>query len=264
MTNDVSLDIAIDVAVRAAREAGRVILDWRNRFTVREKGFADLVTEADSAAQSIIQAVIQNTFSDHDFLGEESNHDDRLTESDWPTWIVDPIDGTTNYVHDIPCYAVSIALMLNSELVLGVIYDPVRDEMYRAVRGGGAWLDDQRIHVSKVSELKGALLTVGFPTDVQRHEQQLERWKQLMFVSHGLRRTGSTAINLAYVAAGRFDGFFAEGLKVWDVAGGIVLVREAGGTVTSIDSSNYDPSRPDILATNGHFHSALQAALKLP
>lgn len=225
---------------------------------MREKGRADLVTEADEAAQSAIHSVILEAFPDHGFLGEEGPACAAPAADSPPTWIVDPIDGTTNYVHDVPCYAISIALMMHGELVLGVVYDPVRAELFHATRGGGAYLGNTPIHVSQVRQLDQSLLTVGFPPDPIGHEIQLERWRKLSLGSHGLRRTGSTAINLAYVAAGRFEGFFADGLKVWDVAGGVVLVREAGGRVTHIDDASYDPFRPQILATNGMIHEKIR------
>jgi len=250
----------LEVGIRAAHSAGQVLADWRRRFTVREKGRADLVTEADVAAQSAIYSVIHDAFPNQRFLGEEGPASAPPTVDSLPTWIVDPIDGTTNYVHDVPCYAISIALMMHGELVLGVVYDPVRDEMFHATQGGGAYLGKTPIRASKVQQLSQSLLTVGFPPDPIGHEIQLERWKRLSLGPHGLRRTGSTAINLAYVAAGRFDGFFADGLKVWDVAGGVVLVREAGGLVTHFDAASYDPFRPQILATNGFIHEEVRTA----
>jgi myo-inositol-1(or 4)-monophosphatase len=257
--NHVDLDAALQTAVDAARQAAKVLADWRARFTVREKGRADLVTEADEAAQSAVQSVIQAHFPDHGFLGEEGSVYAAPSADGPPTWIVDPIDGTTNYVHDLPCYAISIALWSAGELVLGVVYDPTRDEMFHAVKGHGAWLGDRRLRVTETADLGQTLLTVGFPPDQRGHELQLDRWKRLALRTRGLRRTGSTAINLAYVAAGRFDAFWADGLKAWDVAGGVVLVREAGGMVTGLHSEDYNLFRPEILASNGRIHFALQS-----
>src|SRR5262249_37823376 len=157
----------------------------------------------------------------------------------------DPLDGTTNYVHDCPMYCVSIGFQVAGELVVGVVYDPSRPEMFAAARGLGAWLGDQRLQTSTASRLEEALLATGFPPDLRGQELQLNWWRHLAHKAQSLRRTGSTALNLAYLAAGRFDGYWAFDNHPWDVAAGAVLIREAGGVITNIDGSPYDPYTPD-------------------
>ncbi|MFN4257906.1 MAG: inositol monophosphatase family protein [Gemmataceae bacterium] len=242
----------LEAAREAARRAGEVLADWRQRFAVREKGRFDLVTDADLASQRAIQAYLQDRFPDHGFLGEEEGAGQQRPGLDAPpTWIVDPIDGTTNYVHDFPFYCVSIGLQVRGELVVGVVYEPVRDEMFHAAQGQGAWLNDRRLRTSQATCLEQSLLATGFPPDLRGHERTLTWWNYFSYQARSLRRTGSTALNLAYVAAGRFDGYWAFDNHVWDVAGGVVLVREAGGVLSNVDGSPYDPHSPDALACNG-------------
>jgi myo-inositol-1(or 4)-monophosphatase len=191
-------------------------------------------------------------------LGEEDKEAKRRLGSDAPpTWIVDPLDGTTNYVHEYPCYCVSIGLQVAGELVVGAICDPSRQELFSAARGLGAWLGDRRLRTSRTSRLQDALLATGFPPDLRGHEKTLAWWRELSLLSQSLRRTGSTALNLAYVAAGRFDAYWAFDNWAWDVAAGVVLVREAGGVVTNIDGKPFDPFTPDALAANGSLHPVL-------
>jgi myo-inositol-1(or 4)-monophosphatase len=225
---------------------------------VREKGRFDLVTEADLGSQRVIREFFAKHYPGHDFLGEEDSRGTyRPGPAAPPTWIVDPLDGTTNYVHDCPLYCVSIGLQIAGELVVGVVFDPSRQEMFAAARGQGAWLGDRRLRTSQVQNLNDALLATGFPPDLRGQEKMFQWWRVLSERSQSVRRTGTTAINLAYVAAGRFDGYWAFDNHAWDVAAGFVLVREAGGTVTNIDGSAYDPFTPDALATNGPLHPEL-------
>ncbi len=252
----------LDAAREAALRAAAVLEGWRQRFEVREKGRCDLVTDADLASQRTIAEYLAGRFPGHAFLGEEDARHQRPGPDAPPTWVVDPIDGTTNYVHDCPFYAVSIGLQVAGELVVGVVYDPPRQEMFAAAKGLGAWLNDRPLRVSRVSELQQALLATGFPADMRGQERALDWWRYFSLRAQSLRRTGSTALNLAYVAAGRFDGYFAFDNHVWDVAGAVVLVREAGGTVTNVDGSAYDPYTPDALASNGPLHAALLEGLR--
>jgi myo-inositol-1(or 4)-monophosphatase len=178
-----------------------------------------------------------------------------------PTWIVDPLDGTANYVHDVPAYCTSIGLMAQGELVVGAIFDPRQNEMFLAAKGLGATLNGTPMRVSPVTELRSALLSTGFPPDPDCLERNLNWWKVFSYKAQALRRTGSTALNLAYVAAGRFDGYWAFDNWAWDVAAGVVLVREAGGTVTRVDGSPCDPFQQDIVATNGTLHPEIMDAL---
>jgi myo-inositol-1(or 4)-monophosphatase len=242
----------LDAGCEAAWRAAAVLDEWRSRFQTREKGRFDLVTDADLASQRAIHAYLQERFPDHGFLGEEGDAGKSRPGPDAPpTWIVDPIDGTTNYVHDFPLYCISIGLQVAGELVVGVILDPVRKELFRASKGQGAWLNDQRLQVSGVSSLGEALVSTGFPANPKHHELSLNWWRYFSARVQSLRRTGSTALNLAYLAAGRFDVYYAFDNHVWDVAAGVVLVREAGGVVTNADGSAYDPYTPDAVATNG-------------
>jgi myo-inositol-1(or 4)-monophosphatase len=248
----------LDAAKEAARRGAAVLEGWRSRFAVREKGRFDLVTDADLASQQVIRAYLHERFPGHGFLGEEGPEAKARPGPDAPpTWIVDPIDGTTNYVHDCPLYCVSIGLQVAGELVVGVVYDPSRQEMFAAARGLGAWLNDRRLQTSRAAGLDEALLATGFPPDMAGQERALAWWRYFSLRTRSLRRTGSTALNLAYVAAGRFDGYWAFDNHVWDVAGAVVLVREAGGIVTNVDGGAYDPYAPDSVASNGPLHPVL-------
>lgn len=248
----------LDAAKNAALRAADVLEHWRLKFQVKEKGRFDLVTDADLASQQAIQAYLASQFPTHAFLGEEEGADKAKPPADAPpTWIVDPIDGTTNYVHDCPFYCISIGLMIAGELVVGVVYEPVRKEMFAAAKGQGAWLGDKRMKTSPTASLDKALLATGFPPDLRGGELALDWWRHFSFQAQSLRRTGSTALNMAYVAAGRFDGYYAFDNHVWDVAGATVLVREAGGVVTNVNGTAYDPFTADALATNGPLHPAL-------
>ncbi|HYV35096.1 MAG TPA: inositol monophosphatase family protein, partial [Gemmataceae bacterium] len=232
---------------------------------VREKSRFNLVTDADLASQKAIYEHLHKRFPDHAFLGEEDAKQSARPGPDAPpTWIVDPIDGTTNYVHDCPMYCISIGLQVAGELVVGVVHDPTRPEMFAAAKGQGAWLNDKRIKVSLAANLGEALLATGFPPDMQGQEKALAWWRHFSLRTRSLRRTGSTALNLAYIAAGRFDGYFAFDNHVWDVAGGTVLVQEAGGMITNVDGTVYDPYTPDALASNGPLHAELLDQFRQP
>jgi myo-inositol-1(or 4)-monophosphatase len=248
----------LDAAKAAAMSAAEVLESWRRKFEVKEKGRFDLVTDADVASQRAIQAYLAGQFPEHAFLGEEEGAGkSRPGPNAPPTWIVDPIDGTTNYVHDCPFYCISIGLQIAGELVVGVVYEPSRKEMFAAAKGHGAWLNERRMQTSKAPVLGQALVATGFPPDLHGNEQALDWWRHFSYHAQSLRRTGSTALNMAYVAAGRFDAYYAFDNHVWDVAGATVLVREAGGIVTNVDGSDYDPYTADALASNGPLHPGL-------
>jgi myo-inositol-1(or 4)-monophosphatase len=260
LSNDESRKLPgyLDSAQEAARRAADILEQWRHCFHVREKGRFDLVTDADLASQQAIREFLSQRYPDHGFVGEEDpSARARPGPEAPPTWIVDPIDGTTNYVHDCPFYCVSIGLQIAGELVVGVVFDPSRQEMFHGMLGGGAWLGAQRLSTSSVSRLEEALLAAGFPPDLRGQERQLDWWRYFSLRTHSLRRTGSTALNLAYVAAGRFDAYWGFDNHAWDVAGAAVLLREAGGVMTKIDGSAYDPFAPDALASNGPLHALL-------
>ena len=207
--------------------------------------------------------MIRSRHPEHQFLAEEEGATKACPQPDAPpTWIVDPLDGTTNYIHGCPFYCVSIGLQVAGELMVGVIFDPSRQELFEAATGMGAWLNGQRLHTSEAAKLEESLIATGFPPDVRGQERTLAWWRYFSLRTRSLRRTGSTALNLAYVAAGRFDGFWAFDNHVWDVAAAVVLIREAGGIITNIDGSSYDPYAPDAVASNGPLHPILIAALR--
>lgn len=260
MTEKQELAHFLKAAQEAARRGAAILQQWRTKFAVREKGRFDLVTDADFASQQAVYEHLHQCFPDHAFLGEENNTPAlRPGPSSPPTWIADPLDGTTNYVHDFPFYCVSIGLQMAGELVVGVVFDPSRQEMFSAVRGQGAWLNEQRLQVSPAPTLDQALLATGFPPDLRGHERTLKLWEHLSYRAQSLRRTGSTALNLAYVAAGRFDGYWGFDNHPWDVAGGAVLVKEAGGRLSRADGSPFDPFTPDSVAGNPVLHPLLLA-----
>jgi myo-inositol-1(or 4)-monophosphatase len=247
----------LEAAKEAARKAAAILDQWRERFAVREKGRFDLVTEADLASEGVIRDFLGKQFPGHRFIGEEAAEKDRPGADAPPTWIIDPLDGTTNYVHGYSFYCVSIGLQVAGELVIGVILDPCRDELFWAARDNGAWLNEGRLKCTRTAELERALLVTGFPADMRGKDSLLDWWRYFGTRVHGLRRTGSTALNLAYLAAGRFDGFWAFDNHVWDVAAGTVILREAGGLVTNVDGAPFDPYRADTLATNGSLHARM-------
>jgi myo-inositol-1(or 4)-monophosphatase len=253
-----------DAARDAALQGAAVLAHWRTQFSVRHKGRADLVTEADVGSQNAIRSYLLGRFPDHDFLGEEGDAaKHRPGPNSPPTWIVDPLDGTTNYVHDIPLYCVSIGLMVAGELVVGVVYEPSRQEMYHAAKGHGAWCNDTQLKTSTTASLEEALLATGFPPDLRGQEKSLDYWRWFSMRTRSLRRTGSTAINLAWLAAGKFDGYYAFDNHAWDVAGGVVLVREAGGVLNAADGGPYDPFSVDAVASNGPLQAELLASLRM-
>jgi myo-inositol-1(or 4)-monophosphatase len=259
MADQQALADCLEAAKEAALRAAVVLDEWRQKFQVREKGRFDLVTDADLASQKTIREYLCGRFPGHALFGEEDTgaKERRLAADAPPTWIVDPIDGTTNYVHDFPFYCISIGLQMKGELVVGVVYDPSHKEMFAAAKGMGAWLGSRRLKTSSAQTLEEALLGTGFPPNLVGNEATLEWWRHFSFCAQSLRRTGSTALNMAYVAAGRFDAFYAFDNHVWDVAGATVLIREAGGVVTNVDGTPYDPYTADSLASNGPLHPIL-------
>jgi len=236
----------LDEFVVAAKDAA-----WRDRFTVTEKGRADVVTEADFASQEKIQQTISQRFPDHGFFGEEGlSKPSTSTEADY-RWIIDPLDGTSNYVHGFPYYCVSIGLEIDGELAVGVVFDPVRVEMFEAVTGRPALLNGREIKTSTNASLEQSLLVASLPRNTDPNDPAVRRFLMALPAAENVQRTGSAALNLCYVACGRLDGFWSSSLKPWDMAAGVVLVRAAGGTVTKLDGSSFDVNMSDLLATNG-------------
>ena len=259
----------LDAAVAAARAGAAGLEPWRGRFNVREKARADLVTDADNASQAAIKEYLLARFPDTLFVGEEECvgkpiEATRPPPDGPPAWVVDPLDGTANYVHDVPAYCVSIGLWHRGRAVVGVILDPRMNELFTAAAGHGAFLNGEPIRVSATETLRDSLISTGFPANYQAQLRNLEAWRKVSFHSQALRRTGSTALNLAYVAAGRFDGYWAYDNYAWDVAAGVALVREAGGTVSAADGGAFDPFRMDVAATNGRIQAELVRVLTSP
>lgn len=232
---------------QAARAGGRVIMQWVGRFAVHKKGPADLVTEADWASQEAIRKVVLDAYGDHHFVSEE---DDAEAQFDAEyCWIVDPLDGTTNYVHQVPHFAVSVALARRGQVIAGVVYDPVADDCFAAERGGGARLNGALIRTSSVSEIGDSLVAGSFSASVRFPSPEVDQFVAALLRSRAVRRTGSAALNLCYVAAGKFDAFWALETKAWDVAAGILLVEEAGGVVSLLDGSPATLEHPHPVAT---------------
>ncbi|MBL8850752.1 MAG: inositol monophosphatase [Planctomycetaceae bacterium] len=249
-----------EVADAAARLGGRILQDWRAKFTAREKSPKNLVTEADLASQHAILEFLLAHYPDHQFLGEE----DLCRAGSAPyRWIIDPLDGTSNYVHGFPYYAVSIAVEHHGELVAGAVYDPNRDEMFTAARGAGATRNGERIEVSTPRELSQALCMASLPMKAQRTDLQVQRFLKLLEAAQHVQRTGSAALNLCGVACGRIDAFWSNSLMPWDMAAGVLLVREAGGRVTTTAGGTFDVNVADLLTSNGPpLHDAVAAVLR--
>jgi myo-inositol-1(or 4)-monophosphatase len=258
----------IELAIRAAREAGAILQEYAARgFQIEHKGRINLVTEADLASERHIKQLIASHYPAHHILAEESGvtahgqSTDSLGDEYW--WIIDPLDGTTNFSHGFPCYAVSIGVEYKGEMVAGAIYDPSRDEMFAAERGAGATCNDRKIRVSDVEPLEKALVVSGFPYDIrERVDEYLPAWREFLKRAQGVRRFGSAAIDMAYVAMGRLDGFWEHGLNPWDTAAGWLIIEEAGGRVTKLDGSPFDNYTPSLLCTNGKVHDEMLDALK--
>jgi myo-inositol-1(or 4)-monophosphatase len=239
----------ITICEKAARAGGQVLLDWRGRFGVREKGPADLVTEADLAAQQTIREILLGEFPDHRFLGEEGESGSDRSESASPyRWIVDPLDGTTNYVHQFPIYSVSVALEKAGEVIAGTVLNPVERQCFTAVAGGGAFLNGQPLQVSDVTNLGDALVAVSFGTKPARDSEEVERFLRVLPCCQAIRRFGSAALNLCYLAAGMIDAYWGTKTKAWDIAAGVLLIREAGGVVTGIEGEPFQLEVPRFAA----------------
>ncbi len=247
----------VEVAAGIAREAGALI----NGFLARRIGFElkgefDLVTEADRSSEALIVGRLRKEFPAHSIVAEEGG--ERAGSSEF-RWYVDPLDGTTNFAHGFPAFNVSIGLERAGELIAGVIYDPTRDELFSTEKGAGAFLNQSPIHVSKTSRIEASLLATGFPSRKRHLNVNIHFYYQAAMLSHGVRRAGAAALDLAYVACGRLDGFWEFALNPWDMAAGVLLIREAGGTCTDMRGAPLDLRGPHILADNTALHPALLA-----
>ncbi len=240
----------LNIAVRAARSAGNVIirnLGKLDTLAIHTKDRNDFVTEVDRQAEQEIIYILRKAFPSHGILAEESG----LREGDEYQWIIDPLDGTTNFLHGFPQFAVSIAMRHKGRLEHGVIYDPLRQEIFSASRGAGATLNDQRIRVTNRKTLEGSLLGTGFPFKSQQHlETYLDMFRALFPQTAGIRRAGSAALDLAYVATGRLDGFWEIGLSIWDMAAGVLLIQEAGGLSSDFTGGHEHLESGNIVAGN--------------
>jgi len=251
----------LDVAIETALEAGKILREEYGRPPdIAYKGDVDLVTQADRRSERAIVSRLSKYFPDHTISAEEGLGHERGSEF---RWHVDPLDGTTNFAHKYPCFSVSIALAQGDTLVSGVVYNPIHDELFAAARGQGASLNGQRIAVSQVKTLATSLLCTGFPVHKRLASPNIHYYYDFTLRSHGVRRDGSAALDLACVAAGRFDGFWEFGLKPWDTAAGVLLVQEAGGTVTDFHGKPYVPGGPMVLATNSRIHEEMREAALL-
>ncbi|MBW1681982.1 MAG: inositol monophosphatase [Deltaproteobacteria bacterium] len=245
-----------EIAHEAARAAGAFLADrFGGRNTIMKKGLIDLVTDADLGSEEMILEIISSSFPADTILSEEAGARDQASGR---TWIVDPLDGTTNFAHGFPFFAVSIALEEKGDLVLGLVFDPIGEECFEAVKGQGALLNGRPVRVSETDRMTDALLGTGFPYDVhEKPHRVMERFTRMITRAQGVRRPGSAALDLCYVASGRFDGFWEEKLKPWDTAGGALIVKEAGGVVTDFHGNPYSPFGRSILAANRPIHAEM-------
>lgn len=231
----------------AARAGAAVLVNWVGRFEVWEKGPSDLVSEADLASQEAIRGVILLEFPRHGFISEEGH--DALDPALEYCWVVDPLDGTTNFVHRLPHYAVSVALLHRGRPIVGAVVDPLHDECFTCERGSGAFLNGKPIHTSNVEQLSGALATASFAAHVEPGSREIDQFVAAVLQCQAVRRTGSAALNLCYLAAGRVDAFWARSTHLWDIAAGALLVEEAGGVVTGLEGQPLDWRMPYPVAT---------------
>ncbi len=242
----------LNAAIEIAQEAGKILREEFDRpVQITYKGDVDLVTQADKRSEQAIVARLTKYFPEHSIVAEEGSGHEGGTEF---RWHVDPLDGTTNFAHGYPCFSVSIALEQRGALLAGVVYNPFYEELFSAARGGGATLNGRRIFVSKVETLATSLLCTGFPVHKRLATPNIHYYWDFTLRSHGVRRDGSAALDLASVAAGRFDGFWEFGLKPWDTAAGVLLIEEAGGKVSDFKGQPYQLGGSVILATNGLIH----------
>ncbi len=267
--NDISGDAAEPLALRrmetAARAAGAALVSDFGRIDaldIRKKGPADFVSQADTRAEAMIISTLSEAYPDWAFLAEESGRSAHTASN---CWIIDPLDGTTNFLHGVPHFAVSIALACDHELMAGVVYDPIREEMFAAQRGRGSFLNGQPLRVSARESLSDCLFATGIPFKGCAGMSQFNtRLADTAMACSGTRRFGSAALDCAWVAAGRYDAYWEDVVNIWDVAAGAIIVREAGGCVTTIESNDFDTSQSQlsILASNGRVHDRLAALLR--
>jgi myo-inositol-1(or 4)-monophosphatase len=245
----------LETAAEIAREAGAIVGNYLERHIGFElKGDFDLVTEADRASERLIVERLRSHFPTHAIVAEEGGGQTGASEY---RWYVDPLDGTTNFAHGFPMFNVTLGLEREGELIAGVIFDPIRDEMFAAESGSGAFLNHRRIHVSKAARIEDSLLATGFPSRKRHQNVNVHFYYQLAMLSHGVRRAGAAALDLAYVACGRLDGFWEFSLNPWDMAAGVLLIREAGGVCSDMRGDPMSLRGPHIVADNGLIHAEI-------
>ncbi|HTQ59376.1 MAG TPA: inositol monophosphatase family protein [Candidatus Solibacter sp.] len=246
----------LNAAIEIAQEAGKILCEELDRpVQIAYKGEVDLVTQADKRSEETIVTRLTKYFPEHSIAAEEGSGHEGGSEF---RWHVDPLDGTTNFAHGYPCFSVSIALAQRGALLAGVVYNPFYEELFAAARGGGATLNGKRIFVSKTDKLATSLMCTGFPVHKRRATSNIHYYWDFTLKSHGVRRDGSAALDLASIAAGRFDGFWEFGLKPWDTAAGVLLIEEAGGKVSDFEGQPFQLGGPVILATNGLIHEEVR------
>jgi len=245
----------LETSVEIAREAGALLSKYfERRVTFELKGEHDLVTEADRASEQLVIERLSSHFPSHSIVAEEGGG--HIGSSEY-CWYVDPLDGTTNFAHGFPMYNITMALEQSGELIAGVIFDPEHNELFTAERGSGAYLNNRRIRVSKVSQLENTLVATGFPSRKRHENVNIHFYYQLAMLTHGVRRAGSAALDLAYVASGRLDGFWEFGLNPWDMAAGILLITEAGGKCSDMKGGPVTLRGPHLVADNGLVHQQI-------
>lgn len=253
----------LNIAIQAARQASKIILrfvDQLDKVTVAQKSLNDFVTQVDKLSEEIIITEIQKAYPKHSILAEESGETNSSSEF---TWIIDPLDGTRNFMHGVPHFAISIAIMKKNQVEMGMIYDPIRQELFTATRGQGAYLNSRRIRVSETTKMATALIGTGFPfRDKNNNDLRMyvEKFEKVLLVCGDMRRAGAASLDLAYVAAGRLDGYWESDLKIWDVAAGCLMIKEAGGSVTDFQGGD-QYLQGNIVSGNPKIHKELLLAL---
>ena len=250
-----SLQTYLNLSKKIAQYAGKIMLEGYNKdISFKLKGKANLVTEYDKKTEQFVIEQLEKAYSDHSILGEEGSS--KQADPNY-RWIIDPIDGTTNFAHKHPYFCISIGLEIHGEMAVGVVYAPMLQEMFFASKGEGSFLNDKKLNVS-TTKLEESLLGTGFnPSFPELIHPNMKHYQYFIDVSQGIRRCGAAALDLCYTAAGRIDGFWELALNPWDMAAGLLIVQEAGGTVTNLNGSQFDIEEPSILATNGHIHQEM-------